>query len=1144
MKHVWENPEIQSLNRLPMRSPLLPFLSMNAAAAECALGPELCAKSKSPYFKSLDGAWKFALLDSPLDDEAMDGGPRNELCDWFLPSRSVSRWSDIQVPGTWTLQGFDKPQYLNVQMPFDTLPPAVPDKNPTGLYRLDTTVPSAWKGRRVVLHIGSAESCAIVFVNGKKAGVSKDTRLPCEFDITPFLKWRGDTCELTIGIKVVRYSDASFVEDQDQWWFGGIHRSVYLYSTAHRFMQDVEALAHVEDAASQKSEHAAVKKSNETSKKSSGAEKSAGGVLAKKWRGIIPLVVKLGFVDYDKKPEQAESAAMACAIQYEVYELLGNPQTARLGNRVARGERCGSFNYRDGLSEIRADIKINNVNLWSSESPSLYVLAVALCELRADGKAGKAIESAACTVGFKDVKINNRELLINGKAVYIRGVNRHEHNEFRGKTLATDEMLRDIRSMKAHNFNAVRACHYPDDERWYELCDRYGIYVLDEANIENHAYYDNITRDDAWTNAYMERMQRMVRRDKNHVSIFGWSLGNESGCGPNHAAIAAWVRSVDKTRVVHYEGISREMRAMQESYRFHPPYTKEQLASLSRDKSVTDIITLMYPPIDLIAAYAEKCSDTRPLIMCEYAHSMGNATGSLADYWNAIENHHGLQGGFIWDWIDQGIAAYDDGAKQSDKINNEKAQKYWKYGGDFGDVPSDWDFCLNGINFPDGTPKPAMEECRHLFAPIRLREAAGRGDKKSFAERGVFEIESRFDFVAVSNILLKWELRKNGAAIERGSLRVPRILPGSCERVTISAVPRALTACTRGGALVLHAEFVYARSTPFAKAGALIRADEFVLAKGAGWQDFTNFAFTNGRKAAAQNIHARQSVGQSSEAKRAAMTGEPISPLALDAAASFKPTLFRALIENECVKAFLPQLNDEPTPWSFLDKPTREWLNAGIDRLSIVKKSDSVFTLASPDDARNKKVFGTFECKTKPCRAPDGRAAIQIDAVFRLTRALSEYPRVGITAAISAKLTKVRWYGRGPHECYADRKASAMLGMYEMNVADMGVPYIVPQENGTRCDVTYLEFSGGGKTLHIESAAPFSFSVSKYAAEDLFSCRHVNELTDLTVDEKNPHFILTIDAAHRGVGVGACGPDTLEQYRARPGEYRLCLRLW
>lgn len=1064
MKRIWENPEIQEIDRLPARSPLIPFDSIDKAVEEYAEGPEACPMTKSPYYKNIDGRWKFTLLESPAQDES------GRFQNWVAPSYNVTQWADISVPGTWTLQGYDYPHYTNVQMPFDTLPPNVPEKNPTGLYRLDTEIPSSWKGRRVVLHIGSAESCTIVYVNGTEAGVSKDTRLPCEFDITPYLKWEYSSCRAVIAIKVVRYSDASFVEDQDQWWFGGIHRSVYLYSTEQSFIADVQALTRVEPA-------------------------DGGG-----HNGILPLVLTLGYADNGSMTRviQGQAEKMLYAVKYAVYELAGTPQKGIPGRLVASGESSGSYDYRMTLDEIHADIQIDSVNLWTSEHPSLYILAVSLCECGKDGKTVRVIESTACTVGFKTVEITNRELRINGKMVYIHGVNRHEHSEFHGKTLTTEEMVRDLHLLKSYNFNAVRTCHYPDDERWYELCDRYGIYLLDEANIENHAFYDCLARSDAWAYAYMTRVQRMVRRDKNHASIFGWSLGNESGDGQNQCACAAWIRRVDNTRIVHYEGAVRP-EITQGGY---------TLDSLARGKGITDLISPMYPEISLIVEYAETREDERPVIMCEYSHAMGNANGSLSDYWKAIESHHGLQGGFIWDWIDQGIAA----ELAPGKNGSPQGGKYWKYGGDFGDEPNDHDFCINGLTFPDQTPKPAMEECRYLFAPVRLSAV--------HALQGEFEVENRYDFTSLAGLSLRWEIRQNGLIYGTGKTILPDVQPGMKAAVTLPSVPAALADNTDRAELVLHTEFVYATDTPFAEAGTLVRTDEFMIAESREWQ---NFEGSTDNSASGSN---------------------EITETAVHTAENFKPVLFRAMLENEGVKGDLPHINDTIQPWCFLNKPTQAWLNSGIQDMIVRQKSDTEYELISGKNAKNPVSFGTCRYSVKQCTAQDKRKYIRIDVLFTLTDALPEYPRAGITVPVSAVMDKVRWYGRGPHECYSDRKASAMLGMYEMSAASLEVPYIVPQENGSRCDTKYVELSGGGKSLHIQSLTPFSFSVSKYTVEDLFRSAHPAELTDLTKAAQEPHWMLTIDAAHRGVGTGACGPDTMEQYRIRPGVYKLSLRLW
>jgi len=1028
MKKVWENPEIQSVNRLKMTSPFIHYNNAEMARDEVAAGPEACPETKSPYFKSLDGEWDFAFFESPDADE------------------NGAQWGKIKVPGTWTLQGYSSPWYTNVQMPFDNLPPNVPEKNPTGVYRLSLRVPSEWRSRRVVLHIGSAESVTIVYVNGKEIGLSKDCRLPCEFDIEPYLNFDSEN---EIKIKVIRWSDASFIEDQDEWWFGGINRSVYLYSTESSFIEDVQALPKLEGK-----------------------------------NGSLSLYATLGYDEAGAEVTRktyTEMKSIKRVIRYTVHTLEGEACCGKAGKLVAEGEMKGAYDIKDNINMVSANIDVPNVRVWSHETPNLYVVTLSLFEANENGDAGRYIESLAFTTGFKSVEIKNRELLINGKMVYIHGVNRHEHSEYHGKTLSTAEMVRDVKILKNYNFNAVRTCHYPDDERWYDLCDRYGILLMDEANIENHCYYDYMARSDEWSAAYMQRFQRMVRRDKNHASIFCWSLGNESGDGATHCAMSAWVRRVDPYRIVHYEGAIRPA--------FHQGGFTEE--SLARGKGITDLISPMYPEIDLIVRYAKNYDDYRPLIMCEYSHAMGNANGSLSDYWKAIESTHGLQGGFIWDWVDQGIAAEMNG------------KKYWKYGGDFGEFPHDADFCLNGINFPDMSPKPAMEECRYLFAPVRLHTL--------HKENGTFEVENRFDFLPLSTLKMNWTLFKNGKVAKKGSVKLPKIAPN--ERFTVELPQISEVSYKDSDEIVFHADFVYASKTAFAASGALCSSDESVLHASAGLIQFA------------------QSSANEADA------------IALDSSEKCQPSVSRALLENDVIKRILPYRDILGDVTGFNQKIAAEWIDTDILNAKITETALGVFSIDSGDKATKKVHFGEMRKTVKKVKSPNGKSALKIDIELSLENSIKEYPRAGVQFKIPASYTDVAWYGRGEHECYCDRKEGALLGLFEKPIAEMGVPYIVPQQNGDRCDTRYIEFTGGGKSFHVESTTPFSFCVSKYTDADLWKCEHTAELTD-TSEGEGGYYTLSIDAFQRGVGTAACGPDTMEEYRVRPGVYRLSFLVW
>ncbi|MDL2230133.1 DUF4981 domain-containing protein, partial [Treponema sp. OttesenSCG-928-L16] len=722
------------------------------AVLDAFAGPEFRKPGGNVLVADLNGPWKFRLLNNPAEDSGEGAVP-----DWVLPAHSVDGWDAIQVPGTWTLQGYDKPHYTNVQMPFEEVPPQSPEHNPTGLYRRSFSLPKDWKDRRIVLHVGSAESCCLVYVNGVLAGAGKDTRLPSEYDISSLVYPEREN---VLCLKVIRYSDASYVEDQDQWWFGGIHRNVFLYSTEDCYMQDVTADAKI-----------------------SGEEGKEGFIdITVTLGGKLPKGSSTG-----NRAVETAGAGEPFTVKYALYPFslpASYDEAKRSADKVApiaSGEFSLSPNYRFNSNMGEGRLRLADPLLWSHEKPSLYILAVSLY------RRGKHLESCAFCTGFRTVCVKDRELLINGRALLIKGVNRHEHDEHRGKTLSIEGMKRDIVLLKTHNFNAVRTSHYPNDERWYELCDRYGIYLTDEANIESHCFYDQLCDDTAWSNAFLSRVQRMVERDRNHPSVIIWSLGNESGDGANHALCAAWVRRVDPSRPVHYEGAIRPKVRGQ---------GKSDLDALQRGHGITDIIGPMYPQVDLIRDFAVYREDTRPLIMCEYSHAMGNSNGSLADYWNVIESYRGLQGGYIWDWIDQGIAAVGPDGK-----------KYWKYGGDFGDEPSDYDFCLNGLLFPDQTPKPAMAECKQLFAPLRMSAVPEKF--------GVFRIENRFDFSTAEDIEFRWKVCAEDRVLARGQDTLPALPPGESREMELP-LPGAEELRKYGGTVFVHGDFCLKKASSWA----------------------------------------------------------------------------------------------------------------------------------------------------------------------------------------------------------------------------------------------------------------------------------------------------------------------------------------
>ena len=643
----WEAPELTGLNRLPPRATL-----------------------DRPERRSLAGEWDFRLAPRPEDAIALRGRGRR-----------------VEVPGLWTMQGFEAPHYTNVIMPFPERPPHVPEANPTGVYRRRFRVPRGWRRKRIVLGFGGVEGVLHVVLNGEPVGIGKDARTPAEFDVTELVRHDAEN-ELVAA--VVRWSDASFVEDQDQWWHAGISRDVYLDAGS---IDDVFARA------------------------------AADGSLAIDARGAV---------------------------------------RARLLD--ARGRTV----LRTALP---AETGLRSPALWSAEEPSLYTLVVEA----EDG------ETASCRIGFRTVEVRDRRLLVNGEPVEIHGVNRHDHDDVRGRAVTRELMETDARTMKRFNVNAVRCSHYPNDPYWLDLCDRWGLYVVDEANIESHAYYDELCRDPRYLGAWVDRVRNMVERDKNHPSVILWSLGNESGYGPNHDAAAGWVRKRDPSRPLHYEG------------------------AIARDwtggRAATDVVCPMYASVDAIEAWAETpTDDPRPLILCEYSHAMG-ATGGIADYYAAFERHGPLQGGFVWEWVDHGI-----------RVGDRRGRGYWAYGGDFGDEPNDANFCADGLVWPDRTPHPVLYEFRHLARPVHVEALRG----------GRFRIRNRHRFVSLDRYRGEWELTVDGKRRARGRLPELDVPPRGALEVELD-LPEA------EGERFVTFRFFLRRASAWAPAGHEVAVEQLAL---------------------------------------------------------------------------------------------------------------------------------------------------------------------------------------------------------------------------------------------------------------------------------------------------------------------------
>jgi len=1026
-RRSWIAPECISVNRLPMRATCYPFATASQAAS--------LDREKSPWFRLLDGRWSFRMAGRPEDVDAAD----------VARATKRARWEKVDVPGNWTLQGYGAPHYTNVQMPFPHEPPSVPEDNPTGIYAREVDVPCAWRGRRVVLHFGGAESVLYVYVNGRAVGLSKDTRLPSEFDITSFVEFgRGN---LVVAV-VVKWSDATFLEDQDQWWMGGLHREVYLYSTGKTHLADVFAV---------------------------------GGLESNHRDGRLSVRVDLGFAD---------PPGTGWTVEATLLDPAGRPVWAKpLCAGVAVAPKSARFRLQAVFDDaVRRPLR------WTAETPHLYRVVLALRNPR-----GRVVEHTATRFGFRSVEVRDRQLLVNGRRVLIKGVNRHDHHDTKGKALDRETLRLDAVTMKQWNFNAVRTSHYPNDPYWLDLCDELGLYVVDEANLETHAFANHICRDRRFASAFLERAIRMVDRDKNHASIILWSLGNESGYGPNHDAMAGWIRSADSSRPLHYEGAIWNRPDGHEAAGAH---------DLAEGCLATDVVCPMYPPIERIVKWATDDNHPdrkRPLILCEYSHAMGNSNGSLADYWDAFEKYPGLQGGFIWEWIDHGI-----------KQRTKDGREYWAYGGDFGDTPNDLNFVCDGMVWPDRTAHPALNEFKHLAQPIKV--------VRYDAARGRLTLRNTQEFLDTDWLRITWELKVDGRKICGGTLSAKAIAPGESAPLRLKIPARR---DLPPGEAFLNLRYRVARATSWCRAGHEVGWDQVRLsgrtaakaaAKDCGaWrlaEKAGGVTMTNG----ALEIHASKRSGL---IERIAWRGQTVIE------SGPRLQVWRGPTDNDGIKG-----------WSGQGcKPLGRWLAAGLEGIKLIGKGATVRSEQDGSVLWQSEHVASCAASTRAIRhrqtwriRRDGAIVVEND--FDVATALPDLPRLGVLVVLPAGFEKLEWFGRGPFENYVDRQRAAMVDRYRSSVSDQYVPYILPQEHGNHTDTRWLCLGNGSAGVRVEARGPLEFSASHFRADDLFAARHTYDLTP------RAETFLSIDLQQRGVGTASCGPDTLDRYLIQPGAYR------
>lgn len=952
------------------------------------------------YTRDLGGTWSFRLLDRPT---AAPPG-------WT--TADPRGWDRIAVPGCWTTQGFgDLPQYTNVVMPFAGDPPHVPADNPTGLYRTTFRRPAGWARRRTILHMGGAESCCAVWCNGAFVGVATDSRLPSEFELTEHVRAGAND----LAVMVIRWSAHTWMEDQDHWHHAGLERRVYLRSVPPVALADVRLTAGLDDAASGTVDVAAI-------------------------------------VDWGQR-------------------LADPPAGYRVRARVGRVSATAPVSVLDVTSHVTAHLdayrhpgpranlalRVPSVRPWSHEDPHRYRVTVELLD-----PTGEVVDEYESKVGFRSVEIRGAELLLNGVPLLIAGVNRHDHHPVTGKTLTDAELRDDVLNIKRCGFNAVRTSHYPPDPVVLDTCDEVGLWVVLEADVETHARIRELSHDRRYEHQYLERVRRAVQTHWNHPAIVGWSLGNEAGYGPAHAAAAAWVRATDPSRFVQYEG------AVMDRWRGSAFVHEWPAAS---GAGATDVECPMYAPVERLVEWATRAGDPdKPLILCEYSHAMGNSNGGLADYWAAFEQHHGLQGGFIWDWKDQAWA-----------LTDPDGRPYWGYGGVFGDEPNDSVFCNNGIVNANGVPRPAVEEHRWLTRPIGTA-VVGR----------TLHVTNRRAFTGTADLVGTVTIEVEGVECHRETLAPLDIAAGETARVKLQKgrpIP--------GGERVTTVTWAQRNANAWAPRGHVVAWDQAV----SGTRRATSATAAVERP---RSLHATlANIGLQTQPQLA---------------------LWRAPLDNDGIQA---------GPFAGLSDPLRRWHEWGLDRLTAsapeVRERGGAWVIATTWTTAGGPAVEHVQRVTS---RPDG--CVHFSEDVRIPAELSDLPRVGVWFALPARYDRLRWYGRGPWETMPDR-AHAPLGVWSATVAAQLVDYPWPQHHGSHVDTRWFELiDGRGRGVRVDLDG-LTFDASPYSVAQLTEARTLAEL------RPSDRVYVHIDAALRGAGTGACGPDTTAV--VQPGRYRFSYTL-
>jgi beta-galactosidase len=1033
----WENPEMIGRNKEPGHCTLIPFASI-----EQALSGD---KAASPFFKSLNGNWKFHWAKNP-DERPVE---------FYTPSFDSSKWKIIPVPSNWQLHGYGRALYSNVRYPFKKDPPRVtgepPEnytayemRNPVGSYLTTFTIPESWNGRQVFIHFDGVQSAFYLWINGKQVGYSQGSMTPAEFNITPYLK-KGEN---TLAAEVYRWSDGSYLEDQDFWRISGIYRDVYLFSAPSVHIRDFFVLSD----------------------------------LDKEYRDAA-LSITADIQNYGDEAVKNYSLEVT---------LLDNGKP--VGMPVLMQE---TISVKPGTSMVvSAKARVSNPRKWSAETPYLYTVLLILRD-----SSGAVIEIEQCRFGFRKVEIRDRKLWVNGMPVLLKGVNRHEVDADRGRVMLEESMLADILLMKRHNINTVRTCHYPDTPRWYELCDEYGIYLVDEANIESHGMgygSESLGHPPEWKKAHVDRVMSMVERDKNHPSIIIWSLGNEAGPGNNFKASAAAIRARDTSRPIHYE----------------------------RMNSIADMDSVMYPSVRWLES-AGKSTSKKPFFICEYAHAMGNAIGNLKEYWDVIESHERLIGGCIWDWVDQGLRKKTPTGDRMTGIEDTPAVcaplrpgEYFAYGGDFGDYPNDNNFCINGVIQPDRQVTPKLLEVKKVYQYIAI--------KPEDLEKGAVKVRNKYQFTSLKDFNISWTVSEDGTVIQHGTVHGPDTPPGE---TGILVIPFKQPELKPGAEYLLRIGFLLKDKTSWADKGHEVASAQMRIP----WDV---------PAAPLMKLNNMPPLEVTENPGSYTITGKNFTIVFDRKQGTISTYVYdgKTLLKSDDTAPAGPVFNAWRYPTDNDKALVGGWYQAGLNELSRTVKECTI----KGTPGSTVRIQTTAEITGKDdCRFTHnvswyvlGNGCILMENTVIPHGALPDLPKIGVRMTVPEAYEQLAWYGRGPHENYPDRKTSADIGLYRSTVSEQFVPYIRPQENANKEDTRWLALTDkDGNGLMAIGHPTLSFTALQYAPEDYEGTRHPVDLTP------RKESILCLDYRQCGLGGGSCGPGPMSKYLIKPEQCRFVFTL-